>query len=475
MRYSHALSLVFLLCVSIQANEVPSAVLVRATFCGTKTGITSSGVPVLFRGKHYVLTSQWGVFEETSGVCHEVVDPITRRAHEATLVGLDWGIGFALLEAPAIPAIVDLESVTGLLPSAADLETHGFSKVGDLEKKQGRVIASKSTRHHLAALPYSYEVISDRVTSSFVGAPVYGTSLDGIVSSQWIEVVAGSRARIHEWRTKSDAAVNHLIVIPVGLIRESLKRGLPKRATYQTASDKLENRSRLHVGKHLWEILCPQGAGEPPPDGIGPIGGADGVGVGGSMKGAETCKMRVTKQDAVELAYPDFFPAKLSQELEKGLSRDERLVLPFLAGRNAGTYIARVPFFSAPHFFNELAKGKRNWVLLRDTAPPAGTTAYERLLLENARLQKILLDTYPLIATREDDRDDYRFIYTHSVIIESLNWKLVLWKDYSSLITRTSPADFVKDVEWEGRPLRLLIRESLEKLEKLYMETGGDR
>lgn len=296
----------------------PGSVLVRSRVCGTSSEISSSGVLVLFGGKNYVLTSAWGVLEEETGICHEVVE--SGVTHPATLATLDAGVGFALLETPSLGATLDLSQLTSPLPSAPDLETRGFSATGAAETKQGRIVASKSTRHHLAGLAYAFELLSDRMPNSFVGAPVYGKTLEGIVSGQWLEVVAGSYARIREWSTASQETPNHFFVIPASLIRQSLQAGFQKRATFQPYSVKLKDRAVIFAGKYKWESLCPAGAGKPPLDGVGPIGGGDGVGVGGSMKGAETCTAKVSVQNEVVLETPAYLPAELSRELDASLA-----------------------------------------------------------------------------------------------------------------------------------------------------------
>lgn len=102
-----------------------------------------------------------------------------------------------------------------------------------------------------------------------------------------------------------------------------------------------------------------------------------------------------------------------------------------------------------------------------------GNASYEELLRENANFKQLLLDTYPIIATWEDDRDEYRYLYMHAVMMESLNWKLTLWKDWQSLITVAHPTDFVKDVVWKGRSLRETMLESLNKMQRLHLSAGG--
>jgi hypothetical protein len=463
-------------CLTLAASTgwgASDAVLVTSRSCGAGAALETSGVPLLYRGQTYTLTSAWGVLEEESGICHEVFDPTSGKTMPARLAALDWAAGFALLETPGLAAEHDLDSFTSALPSAPQLDTVGFSAAGSKELRKGRVVASKSTRHHLPALPYSYEVLSDRIDRGFIGAPVYGKTLDGIVSGQWLELVAGTYSRIREWKTASNATPNHLFVIPMSLIRESLKAGLPKRVSFQPAASKLGDRLSIFIGKHKWEVTCPVGAGEPPLDGIGPIGGGEGVGVGGSMKGTETCTSRVEAQSAVPLETPSYFPAAFTADLEKHLPSGP-LRLPFLTSRNAGGHFARVPFFTAPHFFNELARGKRQWVLLAESpAPLTGATPYENLALENAKLKSLLVDSYPLIAEREDDRDDYRFLYTHVVIVESLNWTLMKWTDYTGLYSKASMPDLAKEVPWKGGLLQAQLEAGFKKLERLYLATGG--
>ncbi len=460
-----------LILLSSEAFASPSAVFIRSRVCGTDQGISSSGVLLKFMGKPYVLTSPWGILEEGTGICHEVKDPITHQVHPAKLAALDWGAGFALLETPELVPTEDLESFTGFVPSASSETVQGFEE-GTLLEKKARIIAAKSTRHHLPSLPFSFELISDRISNAYVGAPVYGKTLDGIVSSQWIEIVPGAHARIREWKTESNERPNQFFVVPIGLIRQRLAAGLPLRTSFQATAAKLKNRNAIYFGKFFFESECPEGAGLPPVDGIGPIGGAEGVGTGGVTAGMESCKIGINAQGDVSLQAPDFFPKDFAKDLETNIKKG--LFIPFLGTRNAGGYIDRVSYFSTHDFFTELVREKRQWILMEKNPPPGmGTSAFEQLRRENIRFKEVLEKAYPLIKAREDDRKDFRFLYTHSMIVESLNWKFMERKDWLSVTSRTFANDFVQGVEYEGKNLRLILKESAEKMESLFQELGG--
>ncbi len=461
-----ALRLASLLLLAASFASAATHVSIRSEDCATHAGLTSSGVPVSFRGKTYVLTSSWGILEESTGVCHRIDDAGSEVS--ATLAALDWSLGFALLEAPGLKASFDIDDFKDAAPSAGDVEIHGP------QVKTGRIVASKSTRHHLAGIAYTYEMLADRMPSTFAGAPVHGKTLDGILSAQWIEIVAGSYSRIREYKSQGTETPNHFFVIPMNLIRQSLQAGLPKRATFQSAAEKLNERAVLLAGKHKWQAFCPVNAGLPPKDGVGPIGGGDGVGVGGSMKGAETCTSRVSLQSEMALETPALYPAAFQAELDNVLKPGEALLLPFLNTRNVGGYLTRVAYFSMPHFFNELYKGKRSWVLVPEVPPKlSGGTAVEELLLENRKFKQLLLDTYPLISSREDERDGYRFLFTHAVIGDSLNFGQMKGRDWNSMAIKVQPMDFAIGVQWQGRPLREVLDGELALLESLYRKTGG--
>ncbi len=450
----------------------PSTVKIRSGLCGASASLTTSGVPIVFDGKTYVLTSSWGILEEATGVCHEITDG-KGATYQGALAALDWALGYALLEAPGLTVTEDFVSASAL-PTAGDLEIQGYSTAGTAETKHGRIVASKSSRHHFPSLDYSFEVLADRLPSAFIGAPVYGKSLEGILSAQWLEIVAGTYSKIREWKTGSTETPNHFFVIPLALIRANLQNGLPKRTTFQPASTKLGDRSILFTGAYKFGLKCPVGAGLPPADGVGPIGGGDGVGVGGSMKGAETCTASLSKQKEITLATPKFLPHAFVKDLTTPLSSGGVLDFPFLSTRSAGTKLARVPFFSVPHFFNELSHGKRNWVLVPATkAPLTGGTLFEELLAENAKLKDLLLQTYSLITAREDDRDDYRVLYTHAVVLESLNWKLVKWADVQSLLTLVGHMDFVEGIQWKGALLRQQLADTIQRMDRIFMAVGG--
>jgi len=461
-----ALRLLSLLLFAASLASASTHVSIRSEDCTTHAGLTSSGVPVTFRGKTYVLTSTWGILEETTA-CHRIDDGGAQVA--ATLAALDWATGYALLEAPGLSASVDIDDFKDTVPSAEDLDIEGP------QTKKGRVVASKSTRHHMPGLAFTFEMLADRMPSAYAGAPIYGKTLDGILSAQWIEVVAGSYSRIREFKGQGTETPNHFFVIPMALIRQSLQAGLPKRTTFQSAAEKLGDRAALLVGKHKWETFCPVNAGLPPKDGVGPIGGGDGVGVGGTMKGAETCTSRVTLQSEMTLETPALYPAAFQTDLDRSLKPGEALLLPFLHSRNVGGYISRVAYFSMRHFFNELYRGKRLWALLPEKpAALTGGTAWEALFLKNREFRQLLLDTYALISSREDERDSYRFLYTYSTIGDSLNYKTMKGSDWNSMGFRVVPADFAKGATWQGRPLRDVLFDMTGVLEALYRKTGGE-
>lgn len=466
------LALLFILFAGV-VYAAPGSVAIRSSLCGTDRALDTSGTLVRYQGKNFVLTSAWGVLEESTGVCHDVRAAGDDKTHSARLALLDWAGGFALLEVDGLTADVDLEAALPTeLPS---LEIKSVS--GDGSERAGRIAATKSTRHHFPALPSAYEVGTERLGTAFIGAPVYGAHLYGIVSSQYVEIIPGSRALIHEWKTAEDRLANHIFVIPLTQIQARLKKlELEHPSSFQPAETKLNKRDTFYLGPFKWLLHCPPDAGKPPKDGIGPIGGADGVGVGGSMKGTETCSIEVEAQTEVSLEIPDFVSAQQIKDWKEQTGDGRKLQIPFLFGRNPGKQFARYPFFSLPHLMMELRHSKYTPIFLVMSGDyPASSASLEALRREAKALRALLVETYPKILKMEDERADFRTLYAASLVLESLQWKLLSAFDLQTLLQILDPGKFAEGVTHNGESLRVVLQRQLNTVNHLYNQAGGSR
>lgn len=466
-------SVISLLILSQLAFGETRSVSIKSSLCDKKEFLVSSGTPVKYRGNHFILTSSWGILEEQDA-CHEITTE-NGQSVSGKLRVLDWAAGFALLEVPALPGELDLAEIPDTVPSS-EVKTMGYSaKEEKFLERGGGIAATKSTRHHFPGNPTVYELGTEKLSRSFVGAPVSGGHLYGIVSSQWIEILAGTKARIHEWENTSVKEVPHVLVISIPQIKKRLENyNWEKRTTFQPAPSKLAKRDALYTGSFHWNLDCPPGAGEPPKDGIGPIGGTDGVGMGGTFKGTETCTAEVRLQKDTALLQPDFLTAVQITDLEKNL-KDRVLRVPYLFGRDPGQNFARYPFLTLPQFLTELRTSKLTPIYIVKEGPkPEGNPDFVELRKANLVFQKLLVDTYSKILKMEDERMSYRMFYAGTLAMDSIQWKLILWKDIHHMLSELDHASFAKDVVHEGKNLRYLLHDQLDVINRLFLKAGGN-
>lgn len=478
-------TLSFLISVALSSaafsTSIETVVKVHSFACDTKVGIETSGVPITFRGKPYILTSQWGVLEESSNVCTEVFSRSRNEATPATLAYFDWASGTALLETKGtFDSVYDFDTGTPSVPSGNDRKIMGFPKgQGNLVSIRGRVTSAKSTRHHFAALPTVNELASEKIDSGMVGAPYYNNGLQGIVSSLWIEIIPGAKARINEWKTAGTEQARQFMALPIELLQERFKTLSESRITFQSMESKLGDRKDFYTKGIHWKLNCPVLTTGEPPNTIGPIGGPDGVGIGGSMKGTETCNMDFFPDGKHPLSTLTFVKENILKDITDFAAKNEKTNIPFLYYRTPGSSgtvtiggIDRKPFLSFPHFFTELAVGTRLPVLVIPAAPsPESTIPYEQLRAESIKFRALLVETYPLIKDREKERAEFRKLYALTLLLDSIYWKEVKRSDMMG--TALSNDDFAQGVEFQGEPLRKVLLKQHKIVDQRHFESGG--
>lgn len=447
-----------------------ATVKLKSFLCDTKEGLESTAIPVRYKEKNYLLTSPWGVLEEEKGICHEFTESNSTKAFTATLTYLDWGFGIALLSHEEnLEPIFDFDKET---PTAGttNLRAEGFpkGKMG-LEERKTRVVAAKSSRHHFPSLPKAMEVGTDSVDSGFVGAPVYAEKLVGMITSQWVELIPGAKARVNEWKPQQKETSRHLIVLPLSAIGERIKSLKQYSSTFEPAHSKLGDRSTFYVGGVKWKLVCPKEAGKPPKDGIGPIGGADGVGIGGNMKGTETCSLQTEAQKEIFLSTPDFIPAPLLETFEKIHKQGDSSV-PFLYARDVGDNFVRLPFLSIPEFLKIISEGEKLPVLLYPTL--MGLSHYEaQLASESRKLRHVLTETYSQISHLDDERMEFRKLYALSLLFDSIYWKKYKHNEFMS--TELTKGPFATGITYKGQPLLDVLYKFHQDLKTLHAQSGG--
>lgn len=243
--------------------------------------------------------------------CHRVRIGVGAQELGLEPVAVDLGVGLALLElkTPGEALLAQLEA----LPPQPDPKPK-MGAVVFLGTLAGEILSTRSDRHMLPALARTWEWKTDLPPPSPVGRWVRQEQATwlAMASHQYLEMRPGRKTRLDAWApTAAPKGSGHLVLIPgeviLSWVRSALAGQLGIRFSKDPDQEWLQEPRWMAAGL-AFEADCPPAkeGQEPPMTGDYPIGGGDGVGIGGSTTQDRQCLLKVRKaeQGAREAAFP---------------------------------------------------------------------------------------------------------------------------------------------------------------------------
>jgi len=463
----------FLICPGTNAaNQIESARLVS----GDCSGFTLKGSGLLFQtgGKSYLVTSQWNITERSGKTCHSVSFG-HHGAEKADLLRADWGSGLALLSVSGLPTkgLIRLEDFSDSIPdesTAVEITQDGNPAQAAL------VIRNQSHRHHIPFQSTVLEVQGAAVSGEAVGSVVRAHSdpsqFIGIVSNQFLSPMAGGATETGEWKRNQSLTHDDLLVIPAVEVKKWITQVLAHPSDpahfYQSDDAKLGIEDSVTSGELKVTTDCqassdssPTSPSSPDDDGMGgaPVGGSDGVGVGGSNGHPGRCLAQLWLQSPAISVFPTSLAASFYSDAVNGLKQGNQFQVPYFIGRNDKGIWETLGFSSSSEFFQNLNLAKYSPLVEKTMArtPETGTASF--LELREKSLEMMTL------------ADDLRFkwgtpflenAYLTGRILRSENWKEVNGADLGWLL---APHPGIEE-GWIS--LQMVDKDNAEKLRDLF-------
>lgn len=192
--------------------------------------LEGSGMGFSFKDQNYILTSEHVVVHSNEKYCHKVYLPHSGELN-ADLVAVDWGRGTAILKLKKTggedsTSLAKLgENVWDTIDdwdrqqpqSGSRVNTKGFahSHKNLLESSVGSILTTQSNRHFLARYGTVIEILGAHGEFGMSGGAVFDETQShflGMLSHQYLKLVAGNRTLIGEYENSS--VENHILVIP---------------------------------------------------------------------------------------------------------------------------------------------------------------------------------------------------------------------------------------------------------------------
>lgn len=270
-------------------------------------------------------------------------------------VSNDWAYGLSLFEVTqsmpleGVPSFEDFFSP----PVVAEEGIIGFSSSqSEFQTIPARLLQLTGKRHTLPWVGTSIEAKAIGKDPSFQGSVFFSGAFGGIVSRQYLKLVPGSSTRVFEWkRTNLDSQSIFYIVIKWEEVSAWVQSILSPTITEVSFSAQ-----GLSSGALQFFLHCPPEP-EKPGTGPNPIGGPDGVGIGGEGSWVPPCEVEISKASVISSRWPYEHLKNWYADTVIQTNNGSKLKLQFFTFRENGTSrLSRMPIYS----HSEMAKLFKN-------------------------------------------------------------------------------------------------------------------
>lgn len=381
----------------------------------------SSGLMFTDQSRVFVVTSEAFAFENEAKPCIAV-----ERAGgkwSATRVAVDWGRGLALVEAVGASA-AGLPTKSALageaIPDAAKLLVAGYPLKSDALRtdENGVWLTGDSLRHGIALLDRVGEVQGAFVDSGMVGGGIWRKEggFVGMLAHQYLKIVPGGKSRVLDWDGKAGHWERHLVAIRAGELFAWLEKALggDPIGALSPLTRNPKDPSKVGAGGVDFALDCPEGSGGG--DGGGPVGGADGVGVGGDGSGTAFCKVKLSESVST-VAWPLEEQRPWITSMKEALKQGSVETVFFI--QRTARLMERVPLYTLGDFVKKLRLPLLTPVTIVPAEAHPPSEIRERLLLkgkdvseggktfakwlDSSWVGELLRETYFLLRTLESD------------------------------------------------------------------------
>lgn len=334
--------------VSLRAVPLSEPVAkVEAFACDTgKVLRETSGLLFENKGQTFLLTSYFLISGLSSSNCFRF--RVAGQMQEAKIFKADWSRDALVLSSSQ--HLAGVKTLSELIEGGAFLEKT-VTLVGYLSEDQAlasyefTVLSSKTKRFNIPALASAIEVEGQPIDEGFVGSIAFGKKGNwlGMTSREYLKMVPGTSTYPMEWKTGSQESQQSLILIPAVFLSSWLNQVLENPDSITSMAVEISP-GVFSSGELRFELSCPNP--DDPESPVGPIGGAEGVGVGGETKSLPFCKALVSAETSVQTPWP--FPSKMPwvQKTKALLEQEPKLKLRYFTNRNLNGILFRVPFWS---------------------------------------------------------------------------------------------------------------------------------
>lgn len=439
----------------------------------------------------YALASERRVIPSSDQTlyCHEI--EFLGKKYDAKYVNSNWGLGVALL---SVSTSLTHESLP-VLPPAKLKSGKPIEIVSSQKSVTGKLLSAKSDRHAIPDEDFVYEIWGGLVNTTQVGAPVLyqdkATSKSywlGTLSHQYLKIVSGSPTRLEEWKTSDTQYENHLVVISSESISQWVSDVMAnsyQSAFHVSAQDRLNGVDRITAGKLIFEELCPSAKTATVVTGDYPIGGADGVGIGGSIQTSRMCKLSLSVDTtSVNREFPVSGFKNWQQDVMSELKSNSNLdsEIWYLTKRNSiSNQLERWSFGLLSEFFTDFKRTGMSPVLI-----------YQDQTLSVAGIDKTLndiRDQAQVVIQSASDWDQslmsvktpatqslIQQLFFISVLLKSEAQSLIELNDIEFLLSKQFELDWDFVCSWgpmADNPSGLKLEDEYKKLLSVYKKVKG--
>jgi len=428
-----------------QAQALSPVVRVDLSHCQLQGASQFSGLLIHHGAKTYVVTSSWAQMSAaTPGPRCEKVWSENGEVR-ITPIATDHVAGLALYEV--------LDGI-GVLPSPSPEPENEAASIWILQgqgprARDGAIVINGSRRHQLPRWDRVLEWQGVAVSPEVIGAGVWkNKKWLGLVSHQYLELVPGAKTKIHRWDLAAARPQNHLVLISSADIEAWMQTQLahPQEPVLWAAEDQRRGVDRWSVGDLLVTAKCPEAA-DPNPGGQYPIGGNDGVGIGGDSIENKACRMSVSRSQT-----PSPWLPKSLQSWQAEAATDLLALIKidfwYALGRDAKGPL-RDYFFSVESFVKLALDDHKKYLDIRAKAPPV---ELQELNAKALKLQQDSLHCYQVLFIREANVQELvRKLFFVSLLSQSPAWRHLSSDDMKNVMD--AKGDFAegwKMLSWIG-------------------------
>jgi hypothetical protein len=343
-------TLIFALVFAIGPQAFALNVPLQSGVCGQAPAFESTGFIFSHNGKTFVLASSEFVLNGDS-YCHSVSLP-SQATSKLKLLRYDWSTGLALLSggvelnAVATPLVVAKQKI--------------LERVSWRTNAAGTVVAAQSQRHHYPGITLTFEIKSSGASRETVGSALTNAKgeIVGFLGNFFIEEIPGKTSRVSRWTMASKDLSPNLVAIPADIVVQWLTKVNSAGWTPMAQiipDDQLKGVRRIHFGNLFFTEDCPPPDSEIGSDPDYPIGGNEGIGIGGDSSSMPGCNFEVSKagRSAGDPSHRAPWLVQLNSYLDRGITvkiqnafyRDEDNLLQSKAGVSIGHFgqLLRMP------------------------------------------------------------------------------------------------------------------------------------